>query len=258
MSGVFGEVQVSPQQEKRAISDNRKTKCFALGHPPDPDKDFYIPNAADVEYIATKIIQNGNKYLVRGPPACGKTTLALALCRRYPYTNRDDVPSFVLIRGEDLKAPNNEEEAVKCKFVAQLKTATNQDLDTDELKPAFSWLNVRNVVVVVDEAQIVFQKLYSQFKNSDATALFFTTTPELAITSKTFEDYWLHSPSELAAKYYWSGRINNSEVVKALKQTNARLGPKAVEALVQISGEHRGVFVRLCDWVRQHQSTPQA
>ena len=120
---MSGKVQVSPQQEKR----NRKTKCFALGHPPDPKQHFYIPSAADVEYIVKNMTKTSNQYLVRGPPACGKTTLAEALCRRYPYTKRGDdcsddcEPSFVLIHGENLKEPIT--------FIEELKTATHDDLD---------------------------------------------------------------------------------------------------------------------------------
>ena len=274
MSGVFGEVQVSPQQEKRAISDIRKTKGFAIGKPPDPKKHFYIPNAADVDFIVNEMIQNGNKYLIRGPPACGKTTLAEALCRHHPYcTKRGDdcEQSFVLIHGNELKAPkdvaeNQVEKYIIRMFIEKLKNATKDELDvelgafsTDMLKPVFSWLDKRNVVMVIDEAHIVFEKIYSLFKNSDTTVLFFTTTPELAMANETSKQVWPHSPPELAAKYYWSGGINNiQEVEKALKQTNVRLELNAVQALIQISGDHRGVFVRLCNWVRQHQFTPQA
>ena len=256
---MSGKVQVSPQQEKR----NRKTKCFALGHPPDPKNHFYIPSAADVEYIVKNMTKTSNQYLVRGPPACGKTTLAEALCRRYPYTKRGDdcsddcEPSFVLIHGENL-----EDAKEPITFIEELKTATHGDLDADKFKPAFNWLNKRNVIMVIDEAQIVFKNFFSKFKNSGATAIFFTTTPEAAmanqVANEDSEIVWQYSPSEIAKKFYWSGGIDDTEVVEALKQTNARLEPKAVQALVQISGVHRGVFVRLCDWVEQHQLTEQA
>ena len=186
---MSGKVQVSPQQEKR--NRKQKRKCFALGGPPDPETHFYITNAADVEYIVKNMINTSNTYLVRGPPACGKTTLAEALRRRYPYTKRGDhcsddcEPSFVLIHAKAFIYAK-EIRVFTRKFINELKTATNCDLDAgdfdaDGFKPAFQWLNERNVVMVIDEAQIVFQNFFSTFKDSGATAIFFTTTPEAAI-----------------------------------------------------------------------------
>ena len=75
----------------------------------------------------------------------------------------------MLIHREDLKAPkrvDNEEETITRMFIKELKTATNEDLDADEIKPAFSCLNKRNVVMVIDEAQIVFQKIYSKYTHT--------------------------------------------------------------------------------------------
>ena len=77
-------------------------KTFALGQPADPNNNFYIPTTSQVDELIRET-QKGDKVLVRGPPSSGKSTVAQAMRRQYPYCKRvDSDRSFVYIPGQHL------------------------------------------------------------------------------------------------------------------------------------------------------------
>ena len=237
--------------EKRARF--AEPKGFSLGHPPDPDKHFYIDSEDDVRSILEQITV-GNSYLIRGPPASGKSTLAQAIRRYAPFSKQhsSDNQSFVLVMGTRMQDMNQKGE-ILAEFIEQLNDELNLDgalaagiTITNALK--FLWQH--KVVLVIDEAHVVFEKMYSQYlKDSQTTAIFFTTTPEEVGNIKGAMRIRRPSPPGMAAKFYWSGGIQESVIETALQQTEVKLELEAIRALVQISGVHRGIFNRLCVWV---------
>ena len=61
------------------------------------------------------------------------------------------------------------------------------------------------------------------------------------------------SPPELSKKFFFFGEFSAEDVQEELRQTRSKLSVNAIRALIQISGIHRGVFVRLCEWVKTTQ-----
>lgn len=109
--------------EKRARLE--KPKGFSLGHPPDPDKHFYIDSEDDVRSILNEITV-GNFYLIRGPPASGKSTVAEAIRRHAPYSKRGSSGnlSFVLLSGTPMQDMDDKDQ-IRAKFLEQLNDETN-------------------------------------------------------------------------------------------------------------------------------------
>ena len=240
--------------EKRARLEERKG--FSLGNPPDPDKHFYIDNEDDVRSVLYNI-SKGNFYLIRGPPAAGKSTLAQAIRRHAPYSKRGPLGkrSFVLVSGNDMKAMHNNSELCQ-EFVDQLNDEANLNGALPKcinFRKALKFLHENNVVMVMDEAHVIFKKMYEILKSNSATAIFFTTTPEEVVITKGRTLITAASPPGIASKFYWSGGIKESGIERALQQTEVRLTLEAIRALVQISGVHRGIFNRLCFWVLDRQ-----
>ena len=202
----------------------------------------------------------GNFYLIRGPPASGKSTVAEAIRRHAPYSKRgpSDNRSFVLISGTPMQ--DIDKDQIRAEFLEQLNDEANLDgalPGNSTFKQMIKFLNAHKVVLVIDEAHVVFEKCYELLKYSTPpTAIFFTTTPEEVGNIKGERRIKRPSPTGMAAKFYWSGGIKESDIEGALQQTEVRLELEAIRALVQISGVHRGIFNRLCDWVLGRQRAP--
>jgi hypothetical protein len=122
------------------------------------------------------------------------------------------------------------------------------------------WLVAHNVVVIVDEAHIIFNTkdddvfdfVYTNFLKHSAglTALFFGTTSERVTSTGGI----CHSPPEMSKKFFWSGKFEVSDdLATELQDSGALLSAAAVAALAHISGLHRGIFARLGDWVEETQ-----
>ena len=97
--------------------------------------------------------------------------------------------------------------------------------------------------------------IYSAFMKHEhkLTGLFFTTTSE-ALKGKIIQ----HSPPEMSKRFFFFGRFDAHAIEEQLRKTRVDMSQDAISALVQISGVHRGVFVRLCQWVeKQQKNSPQ-
>ena len=235
-------------------STAEKTTTFSLGQPPVPGEQFYIETAADVEKFH-KETNDQDLVLVRGPPGCGKSTVAEAICRLYPCSNfnEHEQRSYVFLPAQHLED--------QAKIIKQLNKEENLDgiLPPDDLHAAIEWLIRHNIAVVVDEAHCIFETsndpkrkaIYSAFLKHDKhlTGLFFTTSSE-AVTEKNVVQ---HSPPEMSKKFFWIGQIDAGEIKAELERSPVNLSTDAARALIQISGVNRGIFVRLCTWVEKKQ-----
>ena len=223
--------------------------------------------------------------LVHGPPACGKSTLAIAIRRKYPYTKeraRNKERSYVYVAAHDLEraiqTSTFDQELIK---YLNREDNLNGDLEKD-LTPstALAWLAERNIAVIIDEAHVFFDTekmpthkyIYTAFLKNGApnfTALFFTSssgTISTIVLSDSSSQIGAtpaaaskdsHSPSQMNSKWFWSGEFDTKNVITALKTTNVKLSPSATEAVVQISGLNRGVCTCLFRWVSTKQkATP--
>ena len=82
----FSQISGLPLYSNRAFGN----KHFALGTPPNPDKNFYISIDNQVDTLLAQT-HDHDLVLIRGPPACGKSTVAEAIIRRFSYCTPDAV-----------------------------------------------------------------------------------------------------------------------------------------------------------------------
>ena len=200
--------------------------------------------------------------LVRGPPSSGKTTLAHAIHRQHNFLSRKDRTerSYIFLPCQTLFSKCKDADEMEKKLMTEMNAKHNLSghlPNFDYLAEAMSWLIHENIAVIVDEAHLVFREefpsIYAAFLKHDnkLTGLFFSTTSE----SVKEGSYIQHSPPELSKKFFFDGSFDVDEKIEfELAQTGVKLSSTATRALVQISGRHRGVFVRLCDWIETIQA----
>ena len=248
----------NPEKRTRVEKPLSLVKTFALENPPVPTKNFYIDIAADVDAIISKI-KLTNTYLIRGPPAAGKTTVARAIRDHAPFSKRGSCGdiSYVLIHGHRLVKGLEDDSSIASRLISLLNHDANLGgalSNNMTISDVLDWLASESVVLIADEAHFIFAKLYNSYiKDSDITALFFTTTPEMVGKNVDLRPL-TPSPSGISKKFYWSGGLDEEQIVIALRQTKVKLKLEAIRALIQISGVHRGVLARLLDWVEEKQS----
>ena len=82
-----------------------ESTTFSMGQPPDPNKHFYIACEDDVNKIH-EATNDHDLVLIRGPPASGKSTIADAMRRKYPFNlnncGEENQRSYVLLPGHVL------------------------------------------------------------------------------------------------------------------------------------------------------------
>lgn len=240
-------------------------KAFCLSQPPDPQSHFYISTDSDIAELISHLNPQ-DLVLVRGPPSTGKSTIAEAICRRHPYDKKSKERSFVFLGAQALEEVlmTKDSNKITTKIISILNDKSNLDdalEDVKDLTAAFSWLIQNNVAVVVDEAHMIFNTasdeklkyICSAFLKhpQKMTAVFFSTTSETVATS----GHLSHSPGDISKKFFWAGQFEVEGLEEQLKDAGVRLSIAAITALAHISGLHRGVFVRLCEWVEKQQST---
>ena len=247
-----------------------------LGAVVNPDEHFFIDFEKDISLFHTKLTK-GALVLVHGPPGCGKSSLAMAIRRKHPYTKERAARkerSYVYIAAHHFirALQTNTFDSELTKHLNKVENL-NGDLPKDYLPAtALGWLAERNVAVIVDEAHVIFdtekspklEYIYSAFlKNPGFTALFLTsssdtTVAELSGSASLIETTPTskqpnHSPSQMTLKLFWSGEFDAESAARALGMTRVKLSFKAIEAVVQISGLNRSVCTSLCLWVEQKQ-----
>ena len=234
-------------------------KTFALGNWADPEKNFYIPTAAYVEELHTET-ETQNLVFVRGPPASGKSTLAHAIHTRYDYLKRRDRTqrSYIFLACQSLLFKLKDDAAMEKIIMKEFNAEHNLSghfPKFDRLYDGMAWLIRENIAVIADEGHLLFREeypsIYSAFLKHDKkpTCLFFSTTSE-----SVKDGYIRYSPAELSKKFFFYGSFDVDEQIESeLEQTGVKLSNTAIRALVQISGRHRGVFVRLCAWIKKVQ-----
>ena len=154
-------------------------KTFSLGSPPNPNEHFYIDTVTDVDDLIGST-ENQDLILIRGPPASGKSTLAEAVRRRFPYSKGGDnnKRSFVLVPGQHLNY--EDADSMGREIIRILNSEDNLDGDLPDvpnLESAFTWMIRRNIAVIVDEAHMIFRNddkfaaIYSIFLNKKLNIL---------------------------------------------------------------------------------------
>lgn len=224
--------------------------------PADPDKHFFIDVTADVAYITSATSMVRSTYLIRAPPGSGKTTFARQLCKlnSFLYLPLNEFTGTPV--GVDV-----EQVLARLRQAVRETTETTVDVDSLRAHECIEKLCGAGHAVVVDEAQLLFELDQSNvlyqclIKPTDENALviLFTTNSEYVQHGKL-----LISPPEIHKKFYWHGRMPFDEealtkMKSQLEECNVFLEIDAIDALVNMSALHRGIFVSALRWVASHQ-----
>ena len=137
------------------VSTTGPTLRFKLESCPDPDEDFFINCASEVNLFHEKLA-NGSKLLVRGPPASGKSTLARAMRRAYPFNCTCGRRSYVYLSAVDLQeSAQNITEMTSA--VAKILNSSKNLAGALPLEESFQdWCVKNEVAIIIDEAHLIF------------------------------------------------------------------------------------------------------
>jgi hypothetical protein len=227
-------------------SPSRKRK-LPLTNPAKPEETVFISldeTINKLEGILTDAQVSHGSVFIRGSVACGKTTLARYITKKYPK-------KYVLVNNGNTEAEWKYNIVEAAGLDANALNAYNGGR---LLRNALLQLKADNMVVIVDEAHQLFSYqilIDDLFKHSDDKPLFLLFS---AAASAERDGITVVTPPEIGKKYMWYPPMPNAiELALSLKGAGIFLSKESVDYFLKMCGGHRQIFMRAMEWVQEQQ-----
>ena len=222
------------------------SKKLPLSIPADEDSNVFISlegTTKKLEMLIKKHKGSLGSMFIRGSIACGKTTLATYLAKKFP-------DKYVLLVIADNERGWND----SIKEAAWPNSTTARDLAGHCVHKALKVLKESEKTVIVDEAHMLFSYptlITRLFKFSVETPFFLLFS---AAASAKQKGVTITTPPEIGIKYMWYPPMPNAEeLAMSLKDAGVYLSDESVDFFLKMSSGHRGIFMRAVDWVKSEQ-----
>ena len=219
-----------------------------LTRPADEEEDVFIPLEATVLKIKALVARDrGSPTFIRAPVAAGKSTLANHLAAKY-----DNEFVMVPVIDSEEGLMENIIEAGGIAKVAGDKRKSLQD--------ALQSLASAKKTIIFDEAHLIFKfpsLVYSLFKAPQQWQkieypryLLFSAATEV----ESGKGRPITTPDEIEKKYMWYPPMPDSLIMSQhLAGAEVRLDAESVVFLMKICSGHRGIFMKIMQWVQKLQ-----